>query len=164
MRRSVLVIISAMKSMCGVLYRNCTAIKSTFHRAMKRNGHNSDCRGEVTSRNTLRIRVSNPYYALLSMVSPNSLPSPAIPPSSLTTTPCRREFPAYVMSCVQYASFILCIQHLMVLLLMLYTGVLQVIMKACLAIHDQVIDKLTSGSSLEGEACCVTACIILSNI
>ena len=69
MRRSVLVIIGAMKSMCGVLYRNCTAIKSTFHRAMKRNGRNSDCKGEVTSRNTLRIRVSNPYYALLSMIT-----------------------------------------------------------------------------------------------
>ena len=70
MRQSVLVIISAMKSICGVLYRNCTAIKSTFHRAMKCNGCNSDCKGEVTSRNTLRIGVSNPYYALLSMVSP----------------------------------------------------------------------------------------------
>ena len=68
MRRSVLVIISAMKSICGLLYRNCTAIKSTFHRAMKRNGRNSDCEGEVTSRNILRIGVSNPYYALLSMM------------------------------------------------------------------------------------------------
>ena len=38
-------------------------MKSTFHQAMKRNGRNSDCMGEVTSRNTLRIRVSNPYYA-----------------------------------------------------------------------------------------------------
>ena len=64
MRRSVLVIISAMKSICGLLYRNYTAIKSTFHRAMKHNGRNSDCKGEVTSRNTLRIGVSNPYYAL----------------------------------------------------------------------------------------------------
>ena len=63
MHQSVLVIISAMKSICGVLYRNCTAIKSTFHGAMKRNGRNSDCRGEVTSRNTLHIGVSNPYYA-----------------------------------------------------------------------------------------------------
>ena len=61
MRRSVSVIISAMKFVCGVLYRNCTAIKSTFHRAMKRNRRNSDCKGEVTSRNILRIRVSNPY-------------------------------------------------------------------------------------------------------
>ena len=68
MRQSVLVIISAMKSICGVLYRNCTAIKSTFHRAMKRN---SDCKGEMTSRNTLHIRVSNPYYALLSMGEPS---------------------------------------------------------------------------------------------
>ena len=63
MRRSNLVIISTIKFICGVLYRNCTAIKSTFHRAMKRNGRNSDCKGEVTSRNTLRICVSNPYYA-----------------------------------------------------------------------------------------------------
>ena len=31
---------------------------------MKSNGRNSDCKGEVTSRNTC---VSNPYYALLSM-------------------------------------------------------------------------------------------------
>ena len=69
MRRSVVVIISAMKSICGILYRNCIAIKSTFHRAMKRNGHNLDCKGEVTSRNALRIGVSNPYYALLSMVA-----------------------------------------------------------------------------------------------
>ena len=68
MRRSVLVIINAMKSICGLLYRNCTAIKSTFHRAMKRNGRDSDCKGEVTSRNTLCIGVSNPYYALLSML------------------------------------------------------------------------------------------------
>ena len=72
MRRSVLVIISAMKSICGLLYRNCTAIKSTFHCAMKRNGRNSDCEGEVTSRNTLRIGISNPYYALLS-IKPISL-------------------------------------------------------------------------------------------
>ena len=35
---------------------------------MKRNGRNSDCKGEVTSFNTLRICVSNPYYALLSML------------------------------------------------------------------------------------------------
>ena len=68
MRWGDLVIISAMKSIDGVLYRNCTAIKSTFHRAMKRNGRNSDCKGEVTSLNTLRICVSNPYYAPLSMV------------------------------------------------------------------------------------------------
>ena len=68
-RRSVLVITSAIKSMCGVLYFNCTAIKSTFHQAMKRNGRNSDCKGEVTSRNTLRIRVSNPYYASIIYVT-----------------------------------------------------------------------------------------------
>ena len=79
MRRSVLVIIGAMKSMCGVLYRNCTAIKSTFPRAMKRNGRNSDCKGEVTSRNTLCIRVSNPYYALLSMMPCNRLQYHYIP-------------------------------------------------------------------------------------
>ena len=69
MHRSVLVIISAMKSICGVSYRNCTAMKSTFHRAIKRNERNSDCKEEVTSRNTLRIGVSNPYYALLSMTT-----------------------------------------------------------------------------------------------
>ena len=61
-----------------------------------------------------------------------------------------------------------------------YTGVMQV--KSWLAIHDQVTDKLTSGFSVEDQACCeeacdiaklstkatlitrVTACIILSNI
>ena len=31
---------------CGVLFWNCTAIKSTFHRAMKPNGRNSDCKGK----------------------------------------------------------------------------------------------------------------------
>ena len=46
MRRSVLIITSAMKSICGLLFWNCTAIKSTFHRAMKRNGRNSDCKGK----------------------------------------------------------------------------------------------------------------------
>ena len=69
MSQSVLVITSAMKIICGVLCRNCTAIKSTFHRAMK---HNSDCKGEVTSHNTLRICISNPYYALLSVMHHSS--------------------------------------------------------------------------------------------
>ena len=64
LHRSVLVIISAMKSMCGVLFWNCTAIKNTFHREMKRNGRNSDCKGEVMSRNTLCI----PYSAKFSQV------------------------------------------------------------------------------------------------
>ena len=51
-----------MKSTCGVLYQ---AIKSSFHQAMKRNGHNPDYKGELTSRNTLHMHISNPHYGHL---------------------------------------------------------------------------------------------------
>ena len=48
-------IISAIKSICGILYRSCTTFKSTFHQAMNCNGCNPDCKGEVTSRITNAI-------------------------------------------------------------------------------------------------------------